>query len=92
MTGERMHTHTHTQHKREWFFNIMYRVGRLTHHDFIPADEIWVKLGGDKGGSLMMVTFQILNCPHPNSPTNTCVFVAYEGLDSQTNLHVALDR
>lgn len=59
---------------------------------FIPSNEIWVKLGGDKGGSTMKVSFQILNCPNPNSPNNTCVFVAYEGPDSKTNLHVALDR
>lgn len=62
-----------------------------THH-FIPQDEIWLKIGGDKGGKSMKVNFQILNCPHPNSPTNTCVFIVYEGPDSKTNLHVAMDR
>lgn len=86
-----LHTR-HIVHTSGEIIQNTYRVGRLTDHGFIPADEIWVKLGGDKGGSSMKVTFQILNCPHPNSPMNTCVFVAYEGPDSQTNLHVALDR
>ncbi len=85
------YTHMHTN---EWVISlIIHRVGRLNKgHKFIPSDEIWVKLGGDKGGSTMKVSFQILNCPNPNSPTNTCVFVAYEGPDTKTNLHVALDR
>lgn len=68
-------------------------MGRLnTAHSFIPADEIWVKLGGDKGGKSMKANFQILNCEHPNSPANTCVFAVYEGPDSKVNLHIALDR
>ena len=40
----------------------------------------------------MKVHFQILNCLHPNSPANTCVFVVYEGPDTSTNLHLVLDR
>eukprot|EP00731_Ephydatia_muelleri_P038060 Em0644g1a len=53
------------------------RTGRLTWHEgFIPANEIWLKIGGDKGGGTFKMTFQIL-------------FVAG---DSITNLHVAPDR
>ena len=69
-----------------------HRVGRLIKPDFIPEEEIWIKIGGDKGGSTMKVNFQILNCPNPNSPVNTCVFALFEAPDSVTNLHLALDR
>lgn len=73
--------------------DLTYRLGRLTaNEDTIPSSEIWLKLGGDKGGKTMKVNFQILNLPHPNSVTNTCVFLAYEGSDTKTNLHVALSR
>ena len=40
----------------------------------------------------MKMNFQIMNCLHPNSVTNTCVFTAYEANDSVSNLHIALDR
>ena len=44
---------------------------RLTWHEGkIPADEIWVKLGGDKGGGSFKMVFQICNVEHPNSPVN----------------------
>lgn len=69
-----------------------YRLGRLEEHDFIPSNEIWVKIGGDKGGKTMKFSFQICNSLHPNSPTNTCVFVAFEAVDTRCNLHVAMDR
>lgn len=58
----------------------------------MPADEIWVKLGGDKGGGSVKINFQICNCQKPNSVTNTCVFTAYEAADTKTNLHIALDK
>lgn len=40
----------------------------------------------------MKVNFQVLNTPHPNSVNNTCVFLAYEGPDTKTNLYIALAR
>ena len=61
-------------------------------HQGIPQDEIWVKLGGDKGGGYFKATIQILNVPSPNSPQNTCVFTCYDAMDTTTNLHVCLDR
>jgi hypothetical protein len=67
-------------------------LSRLTTHDIIPDDEIWVKLGGDKGGGSVKINFQIANCLHPNAVTNTCVFAAFEAADTATNLHVALDQ
>ena len=49
--------------------------GTLTWHDgTIPSDEIWLKLGGDKGGGYFKMNFQIVNTPAPNSVHNTCVF------------------
>ncbi len=51
----------------------------------IPDSEIWVKLGGDKGGSFKM-NFQICNVDHPNSPVSTCAFCVFEAPDNATNL------
>ncbi|KAL5479256.1 hypothetical protein EMCRGX_G022753 [Ephydatia muelleri] len=66
---------------------------RLTWHGgFIPENEIWVKLGGDRGGGIFKATFQIVNVPNPNSVLNTCVFCCFMAGDSTYNLHVALDR
>eukprot|EP00731_Ephydatia_muelleri_P029391 Em0020g1035a len=67
--------------------------GKLTWHGgIIPNDQIWIKLGGDKGGGLFKMIFQIVNTPKPNSVHNTCVFSCFEADDTVTNLHVALDR
>ena len=69
------------------------RLNKLTwHSDRIPSNEIWVKLGGDKGGSSFKMNFQILNVENPNSIHNTCVFTAFQAVDTLFNLHVALDR
>ena len=62
------------------------------HNEALPSDEIWLKIGGDKGGSSFKMNFQIVNVQCPNSVGNTCVFVAFQAPDSLTNLHVALDR
>ena len=42
---------------------VLHRHGRLSWHDGrIPEDEeIWVKIGGDKGGGTFKVCFQIVN-------------------------------
>ena len=69
------------------------REGRLTSHKgVIPPGQIWIKLGGDKGGSSMKMSFQICNLRAPNSVKNTCIFAAFQAGDTITNLHVALDR
>eukprot|EP00731_Ephydatia_muelleri_P017660 Em0010g758a len=69
------------------------RAGRLTwHNGVIPASEIWIKLGGDKGGGTFKMNFQIINVAVPNSVNNTCVFCCFETDDSYTNLHIALER
>ncbi len=66
--------------------------GRLVWHEGILAEEVWLKVGGDKGGGTFKMNFQIVNVATPNSPQNTCVFSIFEAGDSTTNLHVALDR
>ena len=69
------------------------RESTLTWHEgMIPDDKIWLKLGGDKGGGLFKMKFQIGNTHAPNSVHNTCVFSCFEAEDTRTNLHVALDR
>ena len=66
---------------------------RLTwHNGQIPETEVWVKVGGDKGADTVKVIFQLCNVISPNSVQNTCVFTVFEGRDTTTNLHVALDR
>ncbi|KAL5463613.1 hypothetical protein EMCRGX_G032527 [Ephydatia muelleri] len=70
--------------------------GQLTWHEgIIPKSEVWIKLGGDKGGDVLntfKMNFQIVNVAAPNSVHNTCVFSCFEAADSITNLHCALDR
>ena len=69
------------------------RLGQLTwHNGLIPPTEVWVKLGGDKGGTSFKASIQIVNTEKPNSIKNSCVFAVFEGPDSSTNLHIALSR
>lgn len=58
----------------------------------MKVDEIWLKIGGDKGGNTFKMVFQIVNTKAPNSPSNTCVFSIFEAPDSVTNLKVVGDR
>ena len=58
----------------------------------ITSDEIWLKLGGDKGGGYFKMNFQNVNMQTPNSVNNTCVFSCFEASDTVSNLHVVLDR
>lgn len=62
------------------------------HNGVIPEDEIWVKIGGDKGGGSFKMNFQLVNVERPNSKNNTCVFMMFMASDSVTNLHTGLDR
>ena len=65
---------------------MFYGLSKLTwHHGAIPADEVWVKIGGDKGGSSFNMNSQIVMSP-------TCVFLAFHAPDTITNLYIALDR
>ena len=67
------------------------RLNNLTWHDIIPEREIWIKLGGDKGGNSFKLTFQIVNTLHPNSPYNAHILLAFQAGDSYTNLKIAME-
>ena len=47
----------------------------------IPDDQIWINLGGEKGGGLFKMILQNVNTPKPNSVHNTCVFSCFEADD-----------
>ena len=67
---------------------VLLSVHRITwHKGAIPEDEVWIKLGGDKGGGTFKMCFQHLN---PNAPENTCVFSISEAPDTYTNLQIGL--
>lgn len=70
----------------------MYSVHRLTWHGILPEEEVWVKIGGDKGGGSFKMNFQVVNIHHPNSPKNTCAFCVFEAPDNPANLQIALQR
>ena len=56
----------------------------------IPPDEIWVKIGGEKGQGSMKMSFQLCNVPNPNSCKNSVIFSIFEASDTATNLNIAL--
>ena len=62
----------------------------MTSDGLIPENEIWVKIGGDKGGGSFKMSLQLANIPHPNSITNTFVFSCFEADDTPTNLHIGV--
>ena len=71
------------------------RYNQLTWHDgAIPADEIWIKVGGDKGGtvSTLKMSFQICNVTSPNAVSNTSVFCVFQASDTPVNLEIGLER
>ncbi|XP_070551522.1 uncharacterized protein [Ptychodera flava] len=67
------------------------RENKLTTHDgYIPNDQIWVKVGGDKGGGSMKSVFEICNVEFPNSVKNTVVWNLFAAADSEVNLRTAM--
>ena len=58
---------------------------------YIPENELWVKLGGDKGRGSFKFNFQLVNTPHPNSVKKTVLISVFKAGDSASNLHIALD-
>ena len=58
----------------------------------LPGDEVWVKIGGDKGGGSFKMALQIVNQPKPNAADHTVVFSCLEADDNIANLHVCLDH
>lgn len=57
----------------------------------IPSDELWLKLGGDKGHGSFKLSLQLCNVEHPNSQKNSCLLSMCMAGDSTTNLHTSLD-
>ena len=60
-------------------------------HEGIPAQEIWIKIGGDKGQGSFKMAFQIVNVKDSNSPLNTVVFNCFEASDTYLNLTIGLN-
>ena len=58
----------------------------------LPSNELWLKIGGDKGGGSFKMAFQVVNQPRPNSADYTIVFSCLEADDNLANLHTALDH
>jgi hypothetical protein len=72
---------------------VVYRSGPgLVSHGRIPDDELWIKLGGDKGHGSFKFNLQLCNTLHPNSQKNTTLLAMCMAGDTVANLHVALDQ
>ncbi len=78
--------------KQQTCIHTTHSTNTLHWHPNIPDDEIWLKIGGDKGGGSFKMNFQVVNVAHPNSPENTLYFCVFEASDTLTNLHIALDK
>ena len=57
----------------------------------MPQNELWIKLGGDKGRGSFKLNMQLANIPHPNSQRHTSLLSMFMASDSTTNLHTCLD-
>ena len=56
------------------------------HNGALPADKVWVKLGGDHGGGSFKLSFQIANTAHPNAAQHTIPFLVFAAPDTVENL------
>lgn len=76
-----------------WHYLTYYRssTGLTWHGGAIPPDQLWVKLGGDKGRGSFKFNLQLVNSPKPNSMKGTTLLSMFRAGDSTTNLHIALD-
>ena len=63
----------------------------IWHNQSIPSNQIWIKLGGDKGHGSFKFNLQLCNIEHPNSLKSTTLVSVFKAGDSTTNLHTALD-
>ena len=62
------------------------QLNKLTWSDNFPRDEIWIKIGGDHGGTGFKMCLQVLNVHCPNSPANTFAIMYLDGKDYRDNL------
>ncbi|XP_033641218.1 uncharacterized protein LOC117301380 [Asterias rubens] len=68
------------------------RCGKLQWTEGMPKEEIWLKLGGDKGGGSFKMMLEVANIANPNSRRDTSVICVYESSDTAPNLHIALEK
>ena len=71
------------------YLNQHQEAGSLTWHGALPKDECWVKVGGDHGGKLFKLSFQIANVLNPNSVHNTVPFLVFGAKNTAENLTTA---
>ncbi|XP_077998240.1 uncharacterized protein LOC144451311 [Glandiceps talaboti] len=64
------------------------RCNKLTWHGIIPENEVWVKVGGDKGGEFMKTCLEVCNVNHPNSIDNTIIINMFRANDNYKNLEI----
>ena len=75
------------------YVNMHDKAGTLSHawkEKVIPADEIWIKIGGDHGNKAFKLMFQIANVQHPNSLSNTIPFLVFGAKDMPANLQATM--
>ena len=65
--------------------------GLTWHGEAIPSNELWLKLGGDKGRGSFKLNLQLVNTHNPNSMKRTTLLSIFKAGDTTTNLHTALD-
>lgn len=61
--------------------------GLTSHDNKIPQNELWIKLGGDKGHGSFKLSLQLCNIKNPNSQKNTALIAMCKAGDSVANLH-----
>lgn len=64
--------------------------GLTWHAGAIPSDELWVKIGGDKGHGSFKLNLQLVNTANPNSIKQTVLLSIFKASDTTTNLQTAL--
>ena len=60
------------------------------HNGVIPTQQLWVKIGGDKGHGSFKLNLQLCNVENPNSRQNTCLVSVFMAHDTRANLWMAL--
>ena len=60
--------------------------------DGVPDSEVWIKVGGDKGGGTTKFYFQVVNVAKANSLFNTTCFCVFAADETLPNIHMAMDR
>ena len=82
---------TNNRYMQSIMLNSRSPLGVTFHNGAIPSDELWVKLGGDKGRGSFKLNMQLVNTTKPNSMKRTTLLSVFKAGDSTTNLHIALD-